>query len=60
MFAAWKKISADKNKDNKQNQYCEKFFNQGLINKSWKSWKLYMQVLGNRMYEKKLKDKVNT
>jgi hypothetical protein len=27
------------------------------VNKAWKSWKLYMQFLGNKQYEKKLKEK---
>lgn len=28
------------------------------MNKAMKSWKLYMQFLGNKMYDKKMKEKI--
>jgi hypothetical protein len=49
-----------KKKDFEQGEYLSAFYQQGLIQRSFKAFKLYAQVAGNRMYERRVKERINT
>lgn len=39
--------------------YCQKFYEQGLMRRGAKAFKLFAQIAGNRLYERRVKEKVN-
>ena len=39
--------------------YCDKFYQQGLKRRGAKAFKLFAQIAGNRLYERRVKEKVN-
>jgi hypothetical protein len=38
--------------------YCDDFFDQGLRRRGIKAFKLFAQVAGNKLYERRVKEKV--
>ena len=38
--------------------FCQEFYLRGLLFRSIRHWKLYSQVAGNRMYERKVKENI--
>jgi len=59
VFNAWKQRMQTKQKELSQGEYCHAFFLQGLKQRSFKGFKLYAQVAGNRQYERRVKDRIN-
>jgi len=39
-------------------EYCEVFYQRGLERRGMKGYKLFARIAGNRVYEKKIKEKV--
>ena len=50
----------NRKKDEEQGEYLYAFYQQGLILRALKGFKLYAQVAGNKMYERRVKDRINT
>jgi hypothetical protein len=48
-----------KAKEYHQGEYCHAFFLQGLKQRGIKAFKLYAQVAGNKMYERRVKERIN-
>lgn len=51
----WTKFYA---RERRQLTYCDDFFDQGLKRRAMKGFKLFAQIAGNRLYEKRIKEKV--
>ena len=60
LFAAWKQRLNNKKKDIEQGEYLYAFYQQGLILRAMKGFKLYAQAAGNKMYERRVKERINT
>ena len=60
LFGAWKQKLMNRKKDEEQGEYLYAFYQQGLILRALKGFKLYAQVAGNKMYERRVKDRINT
>jgi hypothetical protein len=60
LFGAWKQRLMNKKKDLEQGEYLYAFYQQGLILRAFKGFKLYAQVAGNKMYERRVKERINT
>lgn len=58
-FGAWKERVQTKQKELIQGDYCHNFYLQGLKQRGLKGFKLYAQVAGNRMYERRVKERIN-
>ncbi len=50
--------AAKKKKENKQMEFLDKFKMAGLMRKGMKGIKLYTQFAGNKLYEKRRKEKI--
>ena len=48
----------EKGKETKQMEYLDQFKKRGLIMRGFKAFKLYTQFAGNKMYEKRKKEKI--
>lgn len=59
LFQAWKLRVQQKSKEYHQGEYCNAFFLQGLKQRGFKAFKLYAQVAGNKMYERRVKERIN-
>lgn len=59
LFQAWKLRTQAKAREYHQGDYCHAFFLQGLKQRGFKAFKLYAQVAGNRMYERRVKERIN-
>ena len=45
-------------REKRQLEYCEVFYQRGLERRGMKGYKLFARIAGNRVYEKKIKEKV--
>lgn len=54
----WKQWSRVKGRQTKMQNYCDDFYNQGLKRRAMKACKLFAQIAGNKLYEKRIKEKV--
>ena len=52
---AW--LAPRKNKT-KNKQFCDQFYERGLLQRHFRHVKLYFQVAGNRLYERQTKEKI--
>jgi hypothetical protein len=59
LFQAWKLRTQAKARECHQGDYCHAFFLQGLKQRGFKAFKLYAQVAGNRMYERRVKERIH-
>lgn len=59
IFLAWKQRQASKKQNQLQGEYCQAFYLQGAKMRAFKAFKLYAQVAGNRMYERRVKERIN-
>lgn len=59
LYSFWSKWSNAKSRENRQMDYCQKFYEQGLMRRGAKAFKLFAQIAGNRLYERRVKEKVN-
>ena len=59
VFTAWKARVQTKAADARQADYCHAFYVQGLKLRAIKAFKLYAQVAGNKMYERRVKERIN-
>lgn len=54
----WKKYSQEKAHVKKSENFCHDFYERGLLMRHFRHMKLYNQVAGNRLYERKVKQKI--
>jgi hypothetical protein len=59
LFSAWKNRLLTRKKDEQEAEYFYHFQLQGLKQRAFKAFKLYAQVAGNRMYERRVKERIN-
>lgn len=59
IFLAWKVRQEGKRQNALQGEYCQAFYMQGAKMRAFKAFKLYAQVAGNRMYERRVKERIN-
>ena len=59
LFGAWKNRLQTKKQDAEQAEYLHAFYLQGMKQRAFKGFKLYAQVAGNRMYERRVKERIN-
>lgn len=45
-------------KERKCEDFCQKFYERGLIFRSMRHMKLFAQVAGNRMHERRMKERI--
>lgn len=60
MLKALLKDCPDKVKERHWEEYCQKFYERGMKRTAYKHMKLFAQVAGNRMYERRMKVRVTT
>ena len=58
MFKFLRAESAASALEERQLKYCDVFYERGLIRRGMKGYKLFARIAGNRVYEKKIKEKV--
>lgn len=58
LFGFWKNYSKTKGDEKRSVDFCQDFYQRGLIFRTIRHWKLYSQVAGNRMYERKVKENI--
>jgi len=59
LFGGWKNRLMNKKKEAEQGEYLHAFYQQGLVLRSIKAFKLYAQAAGNKMYERRVKERIN-
>jgi len=50
--------AARKGRETKQLAYCDTFYEQGHKRRGVKAFKLFAQIAGNKLYERRVKEKV--
>lgn len=58
-YRSWKEWAKQKGRINRMVDYCDEFYEAGLKRTGMKAFKLFAQVAGNRLFEKRIKEKVN-
>lgn len=58
LFANHKYLASFYAREKRQLAYCDEFYDQGLKRRGVKGFKLFAQIAGNRLYEKRVKEKV--
>ena len=58
LFASMKYWTSFYAREKRQLAYCDDFFDIGLKRRGVKAFKLFAQVAGNRLFEKRIKEKV--
>lgn len=54
----WRKRAGEKAKEMRSLDFCKAFYERGLVGRSYRHMKLFSQVAGNRMYERRIKEKI--
>ena len=57
-FGGWKTFSKDANDVRKSKDFCRAFYERGLIMRSIRHMKLFSQVAGNRMYRRRVEERI--
>ena len=58
MYHFWKNWAGDRAFEKKNLDFCNKFYQRGLLMRSFRHFKLYSQVAGNRMYKRKIQENI--
>ena len=58
LFANHKYWASFYAREKRQLAYCDDFYDQGLKRRGVKAFKLFAQIAGNRLYERRIKEKV--
>jgi len=59
LYGFWKNWWHLKAREKRQLTYCDEFYHAGLRRRGIKAFKLFAQIAGNRLYEARIKEKVN-
>ena len=57
-FREWKEDTQEAVKEKRSEQFCDAFYERGLLFRSMRHMKLFAQVCGNRMYEKRMRERI--
>lgn len=55
----WREWASARAREFRQLDYCDDFYKQGLRRKTMKALKLFAQMAGNRVYERRIREKIN-
>ena len=58
LFRSWKADAQETVKENRAESFCERFYERGLLYRSMRHMKLFAQVCGNRMHERRMKERI--
>ena len=58
LFRSWKSDAQESKKTERSEQFCEAFYQRGLLFRSMRHMKLFAQVCGNKMYERRMKERI--
>ena len=58
LFRYWKVDTAEIVKEKRSEEFCHQFYERGLLFRSIRHMKLYAQVCGNKMYERRMKERI--
>lgn len=58
LFGGWKTYSKDVGDVKRSEEFCQKFYKRGLLTRSLRHFKLYSQVAGNRMYRRRVEERI--
>jgi len=58
LFSSWKEETADIVKEKRSEEFCQKFYERGLLFRSMRHMKLFAQVCGNKMHERRMKERI--
>lgn len=54
----WQKYSKTKSHESKNVNFCQQFYERGLVQRAYRHMKLFSQVAGNRMYKRRIEEKI--
>jgi len=58
LFRYWKEDTAEIKKEKRSAQFCQNFFERGLLYRSMRHMKLFAQTCGNKMLERRAKERI--
>jgi len=58
LFRYWKVDTADIVKSKRSEEFCNNFYERGLLFRSMRHMKLFAQVCGNKMQERRMKERI--
>ena len=58
LFRSWKEDTAEIVKEKRSEEFCEKFYERGLLHRSMRHMKLFAQVCGNKMHERRMRERI--
>ena len=58
LFRQWKEDTADIKKEKRSEEFCQNFYERGLLFRSLRHMKLFAQVCGNKMHERRMKERI--
>ena len=58
LFKYWKSEASETAKQKKSKDFCQAFYERGLLYRSIRHWKLFSHVAGNRMHERRMKERI--
>lgn len=58
LFRSWKADSKDAVKEKNAEDFCQRFYERGLLNRSMRYMKIYSQQCGSKMYERRMKERI--
>jgi hypothetical protein len=58
LFRSWKEDTAEVVKEKRAEDFCNRFYERGLLFRSMRHMKLFAQVCGNRMHERRMRERI--
>lgn len=58
LYRYWKDDTAEIVKEKNSEKFCEAFYERGLLFRSMRHMKLFAQVCGNKMHERRMKERI--
>ena len=58
LFRSWKDDAGEASKMQRSEKFCDTFYERGLLFRSMRHMKLFAQVCGNKMYERRMKERI--
>ena len=55
---AEEKKEQETKKEKKSEDFCQAFYERGLLFRSMRHWKLFAHVAGNKMHERRMKERI--
>lgn len=58
IFRLWKEDTQEIKKEKRSEEFCQNFYERGLLFRSLRHMKLFAQVCGNKMHERRMKERI--